>query len=878
LSNYFSVAPVSYGVLRQPAGGFRFRVSLSVSNTLGLPQSPATGEPRGSAPLCLLSTGDFLVTRPSDRPLIEQPEFQDFSTLYGLLRDVPQSNASGLDFGMGDPDAIANFEFFDFQGRLDQYRQQLERLMELHLFDRFAKHHPGMEHLGGVPKGGTFILVYVDGRDLVQDLLAVSRNSDYRARTAAIEPYVLLPTPSTAETITREQLSQREDIVVADFCLPYRCSSDALAVNYLVAPTRPIVLLEKAAFCAGDETRYEFILDPANGTLKGDGSFFDEGRYYFQPSRIQRSLQRTTALTFTYIVEGSYDTFVVTVHPLPDASFRLGPSPGRKRFCNNEAPIGVEATMLGQLQAFDGEADVSDTVLNFDAAPPQFLPAQVVLGDAREKSITLRHTVSSDEDCTSTAALEVTVHALPNANFTIGGGGTTFCDNDDPVALFPEQPGGSFMVRDAAEEPLAGAIEGSEGGFWRFLPAAVLTTGAGRVRVTLTYEIRDPDNDCTNTHTRSLTVHRAPTASFDTEISNVGPNGFTVRVNNIVLRPAEAVALQWTHEDGERIPGGEDDDTARFRLRYNHDIRTSEPGATKAITLQITAPPERGGCTSTITQEVEVPSSLVMALALVQLPESRRAEGDSDLPLAGEQRFPIRLEEEKEHRFERSAFDPSRDYRIEARTVPNDVDGVTFTYTPPSGSARQLTTSGAAPRRMPDWKPDVGTHVIEAKAFRMAGDRQVHSPTRTVTLIITESDDSGDVEIDEGDGGTGTDVVIPIDISPQGPDDDFPSFLGSQPSRSRLQTLLPWSGEAKGGDRGESLPGVQPLVSPIGLTGMLGITQGDRPVTTPRTRPIRLLLINAALLLMVLGGAALWSLQGREPNPLPKTSATSTEG
>ncbi|MEO0409276.1 MAG: hypothetical protein AAF289_18185, partial [Cyanobacteria bacterium P01_A01_bin.135] len=38
LSNYFSVAPVSYGVLRQPAGGFRFRVSLSVSNTLGLPQ------------------------------------------------------------------------------------------------------------------------------------------------------------------------------------------------------------------------------------------------------------------------------------------------------------------------------------------------------------------------------------------------------------------------------------------------------------------------------------------------------------------------------------------------------------------------------------------------------------------------------------------------------------------------------------------------------------------------------------------------------------------------------------------------------------------------------------------------------------------------
>ena len=42
------------------------------------------------------------------------------------------------------------------------YLNRVEEVKKLNLFARFAKDHPGMEHMAGVPKGGTFIIVYAD--------------------------------------------------------------------------------------------------------------------------------------------------------------------------------------------------------------------------------------------------------------------------------------------------------------------------------------------------------------------------------------------------------------------------------------------------------------------------------------------------------------------------------------------------------------------------------------------------------------------------------------------------------------------------------------------------------------------------------------------
>ncbi len=45
------------------------------------------------------------------------------------------------------------------------YLKKINEVRQLNLFSRFAKDHPGLEHMAGVPKGGTLVLVYIDTND-----------------------------------------------------------------------------------------------------------------------------------------------------------------------------------------------------------------------------------------------------------------------------------------------------------------------------------------------------------------------------------------------------------------------------------------------------------------------------------------------------------------------------------------------------------------------------------------------------------------------------------------------------------------------------------------------------------------------------------------
>lgn len=75
-----------------------------------------------------------------------------------------------------------------FQEVIDRKKKILNSL----LFENYVEKHPGMEHLCGVPNGGTYILVFEGGK---------TRNSN---------------------------------LVVADFSLPYLCCSDCVPVNFVL--------------------------------------------------------------------------------------------------------------------------------------------------------------------------------------------------------------------------------------------------------------------------------------------------------------------------------------------------------------------------------------------------------------------------------------------------------------------------------------------------------------------------------------------------------------------------------------------------------------------------------------------------------------------
>lgn len=107
-------------------------------------------------------------------------------------------------------------------------KRKQEILLGLQL-SKFREHHPGMEHLGGVEPGGTFILVYIG-----------SGGSSVPAKT-----------------------------VVADFSLPYLCCSDCKPVNFIMTRPPAALRLSSDTFCIGQSTSpIELSISPEGGLVK----------------------------------------------------------------------------------------------------------------------------------------------------------------------------------------------------------------------------------------------------------------------------------------------------------------------------------------------------------------------------------------------------------------------------------------------------------------------------------------------------------------------------------------------------------------------------------------------------------------------------------
>lgn len=81
----------------------------------------------------------------------------------------------------------------DFSIEVVQMSTQLDRIesigQSVTLFNNFSRQHPGLEHLGGVPKGGTFILAFqrINGRDRIMADFALP----YSINHAQSQGYVL---------------------------------------------------------------------------------------------------------------------------------------------------------------------------------------------------------------------------------------------------------------------------------------------------------------------------------------------------------------------------------------------------------------------------------------------------------------------------------------------------------------------------------------------------------------------------------------------------------------------------------------------------------------------------------------------------------------
>ncbi len=168
------------------------------------------------------------------------------------------------------------------QSILDQIdARKLEILAGLELA-QFAEEHPGMEHMAGVPKGGTFIMAYAyneTGAGAIQD-----------------------------------------GTVIADFALPYLCCSDCRPVNFIVPKNQVSLLLSDSVVCidttSADPVLIQTTVTPVGATVDlltpvGGVAIDLEGNILITPTAFDTN-QFNVPIEFT--VNGQYTsaTLIVT--------------------------------------------------------------------------------------------------------------------------------------------------------------------------------------------------------------------------------------------------------------------------------------------------------------------------------------------------------------------------------------------------------------------------------------------------------------------------------------------------------------------------------------------------------------------------------------
>ncbi|MFN6581499.1 MAG: hypothetical protein RMX68_016650 [Aulosira sp. ZfuVER01] len=508
MAESLSLGKITYGIVIDSSKNYHLELSTEYEVNLP-PRDPQTGDPSRKYSIVLLSQNYFTVSVDRDNsPIITQPEFQDVETIYSLLRDVPATFNTD-DYQMGNAQAAEELNYFELIGLIEAYQRRLDQLMKLHLFNKFAEQHPGVEHLGGVPKGGTFILVYVDGEEVDKLLAADKDPAIYKLRslrTAAIKKTAVVPPAAPQELIDSweklfPELQKRKDVVVGDFCLPYRCSSDAPAVSYVLARPRPIILLEKTVFCEDDSNKYQFTLEPEGGTVRGEGILFEGSKQLFQPSSIDQASKdelakgSEIAITFAYAVDDTYDTLTVTIYPKPQANLSITQG---QDFCHNAGAFEItlaegtpENVELINVSIDGKETRILDTNQYATTNQPQEVTIIVLIRDRRTQ-------------CENTVTRTVTVNSSPEAELSVTQG-QSFCHNAEVVEI--------TLAAGTPEniELTQVSINGKE---TRILDISQFATVSQPETVSIIAQIRDRQTKCENTLTRTITVNPSPTAEL----------------------------------------------------------------------------------------------------------------------------------------------------------------------------------------------------------------------------------------------------------------------------------------------------------------------------------------------------------------------------
>jgi len=174
-----------------------------------------------------------------------------------------------------------------------KYEEEKKASAEGITFPQYVHKHPGIEHVGGVPKGGTFIAVYRKKRATEYSVEMPDLAGSNVYSPVELREYTNFVTIELAQVPTHYE-DVKDGEIVADFCLPYLCCSETSSIQYIVFAELKIDIPDRICGRGGNckrDPKYKIIFSPVNATLHhGDSKEAQElekeddtKHYYIEP-------------------------------------------------------------------------------------------------------------------------------------------------------------------------------------------------------------------------------------------------------------------------------------------------------------------------------------------------------------------------------------------------------------------------------------------------------------------------------------------------------------------------------------------------------------------------------------------------------------------
>jgi hypothetical protein len=266
---------------------------------------------------------------------------------------------------------------------LSEIEKRKQKILESLIFANYALQHPGMEHKAGVHRGGTFILVYTTEAKTTKNIKEVAnriferteeeksfiekilKKEDLKSRITAyddIESLALYIFENQDEVDISDEFEKYKEIngikdgspreikdmtllkkylqrlavefkeeenkqisnnmVIADFCLPYLCCSDCPPVAFIVPKQQYNLSLLKSSICSDETDLLEFRREPFDGKVTAEG--FDNaiienaGKVFFDVSKVKEA---DFGKEIQFKIEGQVTECRLTVFKHPVAKF-----------------------------------------------------------------------------------------------------------------------------------------------------------------------------------------------------------------------------------------------------------------------------------------------------------------------------------------------------------------------------------------------------------------------------------------------------------------------------------------------------------------------------------------------------------------------------